>query len=107
MVAAPVTNYISLDERGIAYIAGSRLKVRHIVEVKNDGDLTPEQIQEEYDFLSMAQIYSALSYYADHKEELDAEIERVEREIERRRRENPNPMTREDFEKRLREHSKA
>ena len=106
MVAAPVTNYISLDERGIAYITGTRMKVRLIVGEKIYWGLTPEQIQEGHDSLSLAQVHAALSYYYEHKTQMDAEIERVEQEAEQMRLKNPHPMTREDFEKRKRERTK-
>ena len=59
MVAAPI-NHIVLDERGVAYIAGTRIKVRHIVIERNAWNKSPEQIHEEYPRLSLGQIYAAL-----------------------------------------------
>jgi hypothetical protein len=38
--------------------------------------LLPEEIAREYDALSLAQIYAALSWYYDHQAKVDAEIER-------------------------------
>src|SRR5690349_13336772 len=80
MVAAPI-NLISTDERGIAYISGTRMKIRHIA-IERMAGLTPEQIQEQYAHLSLAQIYAALSYYYAHKEEVDTEIEESERQAD-------------------------
>jgi len=67
-------DYIVLDDKGQARVAGSRSKVTQIVWDTRNG-LTPEQIHEAYPHLSVAQIHAALSYYHDHKPQLDAEME--------------------------------
>lgn len=79
----PIT-YIAVDERGVVRIAGSRSRVIDIVLDTRCG-LTPQQIAEEYPHLSLAQIHAALSYYYDHKDAVDAEIERQRAEVERMR----------------------
>ena len=99
---API-NHISVDGRGIAYITGSRLKVEHIVGAKDSWNMSPAQIQANYDFLTLGQVYAALSYYADHKAEIDAQIQEGYQYAEQMRLQNPSPMSREDFEKRIRE----
>ena len=67
-------DHIVLDDKGVARVAGTRSRVAQIVcDVRNN--LTPEQIHESYPHLSLAQIHAALSYYYDHKDEIDAEIE--------------------------------
>ncbi len=73
MVAAPIL-YISLDERGVAYIDGTRIKVQQIVRDKVEQGRTPEAIQAAYAHLTLAQIYAALTYYYDHQNEVDAQI---------------------------------
>jgi len=37
---------------------------------------SPEELRFQHPYLTMGQIYSALAYYADHQEELDADIQR-------------------------------
>lgn len=101
MVTAPI-NHICVDERGVAHIAGTRIKVRHIVIEHNTWKQTPRQIQESYPHLSLAQIYAALAYYHDNQDQLDAEIMAAEELADRLRVAQPNPMTRQDFEERLR-----
>ena len=71
--------HIEVDENGVARIDGSRMKVKHIA-VENSQGMSVEEIQKAHPFLSLAQIYAALSYYHDHKAELDAEIERSYKE---------------------------
>jgi uncharacterized protein (DUF433 family) len=69
-------SHIVIDDKGVARIAGSRSRVIDIVLDTQAYQLTPAQIHQEHPHLSLAQIYAALSYYHDHKVELDADIER-------------------------------
>ena len=66
-------DHIVLDDKGAARIAGSRSKVTQIVRDVRNG-MSPEMIRDAYPHLSLAQIHAALSYYHDHKDELDAQI---------------------------------
>jgi uncharacterized protein (DUF433 family) len=58
---------------GRPFIAGTRISVRTIVERVHLGD-SPERIIETYPPLTLAQVYDALSYYHEHKSEIEAEI---------------------------------
>lgn len=73
MVAAPLM-HISVDERGVAYIAGTRIKVQQIVREKFAQGKTPEAIQASHPHLTLAQVYAALAYYCDHQEEVNAQM---------------------------------
>ncbi len=66
---------IVLDERGVAYIEGTRTKVRHVVLVKQTSGLSPEEVQQQLPHLTLAQVYAALAYYHAHRAEMDAEIQ--------------------------------
>ncbi|MCZ6801921.1 MAG: DUF433 domain-containing protein [Nitrospirae bacterium] len=70
--------YIVYDEnilKGEPIVRGTRTPVRAIVELWRLG-LTPEEIPTHLPHLSLAQIFDALSYYADHPEEILTAIER-------------------------------
>jgi len=75
------TTHICLDERGRPWIDDTNLKVVEIVLDVLGDKMTPEQVHDEYG-LSLAQVYAPLSYYYDHKAELDAEIDRQDREYQ-------------------------
>jgi uncharacterized protein (DUF433 family) len=78
--------HIALDERGRARLAGHRIKVRHIIGLMRAQGYTAEQLQSEaYPHLSLGQIYAALAYYHDHREQIDREIEEEEEFFERER----------------------
>ena len=100
MITAPI-NHISLDERGVAYIAGTRIKVRHVAIERQSHGASAEKIQEAYPHLSLGQIYAALAYYYDHQEQVDAEIAEAARYAEEMRAQSPNPLTRQQLEARL------
>ena len=59
---------------GKPIIVGTRTPVRSIVFYHKMGD-APEEILDKYPHLTLAQIYDALSYYYDHKDEIDHDIE--------------------------------
>jgi hypothetical protein len=61
-----------------------------------------EQIREHYPHLSLAQIYAALSYYYDHKAEIDAEIEKDIQYAAEARAKHPNRLTRDELVARIR-----
>jgi uncharacterized protein (DUF433 family) len=79
-MSSSTTNYkyISLDENNVPYIEGTTMKVVEIVMTQNAYGWTPEEIQINHRYLSMSQILAALTYYWDHKQALDADIERRE-----------------------------
>src|SRR5690348_9819070 len=101
MTAVPIPmDYICADERGIAYIAGTRMKVTQIaVETKALG-YSPQDIQDAHPHLSLAQIHAALAYYYAHQAEVDAEIERQDRFVAEMQAKHVPHITRAEWEER-------
>jgi uncharacterized protein (DUF433 family) len=67
--------HIAIDETGCARLAGHRIKVHHIVALKQVHGYSAEQLQAEaYPHLSLAQIHAALTYYYDHQTDMDRQI---------------------------------
>jgi len=58
---------------GEPVIRGTGISVRTIVERTRLGD-RPEQIVEDYPYLTLAQVYDALSYYYEHPQEIEQYI---------------------------------
>ncbi len=70
---------------GKAAIDDTRVRVADVVHLHRRG-ATPEQILVQYPDLSLAQVHSALGYYYDHRDEIDATLaqeDTVETEYER------------------------
>jgi uncharacterized protein (DUF433 family) len=61
---------------GAAIIEGTRLAVWNIVGYYYEVGMSIEDILTDWNYLTPAQIFSALAYYQDHKEEID-ELRRV------------------------------
>ena len=59
---------------GEPIIKGTRSPVRAIVEMRRLGHL-PEEIPTHLPHLSLAQVYDALAYFADHTDEIERHIE--------------------------------
>ena len=59
---------------GRARIAGHRIRVVDIVAQHQHWKKTPEEIVEVYPSITLADIYAALAYYHDHRDEIDADI---------------------------------
>jgi len=75
MIRATPTAHIHLDDRGVAWIDDTNVKVVEVVLDKLAHGSSPEEIHFQHPHLSLAQIHAALSYYYDHQQETDAYIE--------------------------------
>jgi uncharacterized protein (DUF433 family) len=76
------TSLIEFDERGRAWISGTKVKVIEVAVDKLAHGDTPEEMQRQYPHLTLAQIHAALAYYYAHQAEFDAEIARQVKEAE-------------------------
>ena len=92
---------IALDERGVAWIAGTGIKVKEVAIEKVVWGMTPEDMLAAHPHWSLPQIYAALSYYYDHQAEVDEQIERDRQWTAAQRTQHPNPFTREELVRRL------
>lgn len=71
---------------GSPRIAGTRIRVRDIVEKHIVLGSSPEEIAEAFD-ISLAAVYDALSYYYEHTEEVQEEIRKDREFVEKFRKE--------------------
>jgi uncharacterized protein (DUF433 family) len=77
-IAKTEYKYVELDDRNVPIVAGTTMKVVELVEAQIAYGWSPAELHLNHRYLSMSQILSALAYYWDNKQELDAEIERRE-----------------------------
>ena len=59
---------------GSPIIAGTKFPVRSVVQYVLLQGLSPEELIQEFPHLSLAQVYDALSYYYDHRDQIDREL---------------------------------
>jgi uncharacterized protein (DUF433 family) len=82
MTTTAAINHIEVDDKGVARIGGTRMKVIHLIQHKNANHSSAEQMQKEFPHFSLAQIHAAMAYYYDHQAELDKQIAAEEREAQ-------------------------
>jgi uncharacterized protein (DUF433 family) len=82
-VTASFVTQIELDARGIAWIAGTKVKVSEVVLDKIANGSSPEEIHFQHPNLSLAQIHGALTYYYENQERIDEQIRRGVEESDR------------------------
>ncbi|MGK7876269.1 MAG: DUF433 domain-containing protein [Xenococcaceae cyanobacterium] len=79
--------YIQLNESNDPIIEGTSMKVVELITSVKDYGTIPEELLKSYPHLTMSKIYSALAYYWDHKQEIDAALELKDQYVERLRKE--------------------
>jgi uncharacterized protein (DUF433 family) len=75
-VTAAFSTQIELDDRGMAWIAGTKVKVTEVVLDKIAYGSSPEEIHFQHPTLSLAQIHGALTYYYENQDQVDQQIRR-------------------------------
>lgn len=65
------TEMLIRDVKGDLFVGSSRVSLQNIITARSRGE-TPEQIQENFPSLTLAQVYGAILYYLEHQESLDA-----------------------------------
>src|SRR5262245_57949755 len=63
-------------------IDGHRIKVEHIAVCHERMGKTADEIVSSHPTITLAQVYAALAYYYEHKDEIDADIEEGKRYVE-------------------------
>ena len=92
--------HVEIDAGGKPKIVGTGTPVSMVVMDMMNG-LSPDEIHAHYPYLSLAQIHAALSYYHDHRAEIDAEIEESWNYYNEMRAKHPNKFTRSELLARL------
>ena len=73
-MTASFATQIELDDRGVAWIAGTRVKIAEVVLDKIAYGSSPEEIHFQHPNLSLAQIHGALTYYYENQDKVDEQI---------------------------------
>jgi uncharacterized protein (DUF433 family) len=81
--------YIQLDDNGVPFIEGTTMKVVELIISHLTYGWSPEELHFQYPHIALSKIYSALAYYWDRYETLDADIKRRFEQVEDLRRAAP------------------
>jgi uncharacterized protein (DUF433 family) len=83
------TTHIWLDDRGVAWIEDTNVKVIEVAAEWRYSRTSPEEmVDQHYGTPNLAQTFAALAYYMDHQADFDAEMDRIDREYEQLRAQN-------------------
>ena len=63
--------HITIDDRGVPALEGSAMTVVEVVEAYAAADGRAERVVRKYPGLQMGEVFSALAYFFDHKEDFD------------------------------------
>ncbi len=74
-----------LDESGSVRVGKTRVLLELVIQAYQEG-ATPEEISEEYDTLTLAEVYSVVAYYLRHREEVEAYVARQQVAVQEVRR---------------------
>jgi len=74
MKTAVEVSHVAIDSQGRAWIDDTNIKVVEVVRDHLAYGWSPEEVHWQHPQLTLAQIYAALAYYHDHREEMDSEI---------------------------------
>jgi uncharacterized protein (DUF433 family) len=66
---------LRVDENGVIRVGGSRVTIDLIVEQYENG-MTPEEMVSAYDALALADVYGVISYYMNHRDEVQDYLKR-------------------------------
>ncbi len=83
MLAETRYEHIVLTDARVPVIAGTTMKVVELVLAQAAYGWSAEELNRQFPDLTLGQIYSALAYYWDHRESLDADIEGRVRKVDR------------------------
>ena len=61
------------DREGVTYVRGSRVPLESLVWLWRAGQ-SAEEIREAYSTLTLSEVYGAIAYYLDHREEVDQQV---------------------------------
>jgi uncharacterized protein (DUF433 family) len=80
------------EHEGVYYIHATRISLDSIVYAFREG-CSPESIREDFDGLTLAQVYGAIAFYLDHQAQVDAYLAQRKQQWDEMERQGtpPNP----------------
>jgi uncharacterized protein (DUF433 family) len=93
--------HINRDERGVAWIDDTNVKVIEVVMDWMANGSSAEEMQRQHPHLALAQIHAAMAFYYDHKAEVDSQIQNSLRFAEEVQGKAANQITRRELLARL------
>ena len=74
MSLSPTTVPLTTDEAGVMRVGETRVSLDSVIFAFHDG-ATPEEIVQQYPTLNLPDVYAVISYYLQHREEVEDYLE--------------------------------
>jgi uncharacterized protein (DUF433 family) len=74
LTLTPQAPPLRIDQRDTIRVGNTRVTLEILIHAFWDG-ATPEQIVEDFDSLTLADVYAVIAYYLQHKAEVDAYVD--------------------------------
>jgi uncharacterized protein (DUF433 family) len=97
-VTVPI--HLREDENGVLRVGETRVRLDTVITAWKQGD-SPEQIAENFDVLTLADIYAVISYYLHARPEVESYLARNQRRAEQLRSTNTDSVAQDDLRARL------
>jgi uncharacterized protein (DUF433 family) len=81
----PLTIPLTRLDNGVYRVSGTRVGMDIVIEEFKDG-ATPQEIVESFDTLRLADVYTIIAYYLNHKEEIEEQLRQEDQSAEELRR---------------------
>lgn len=91
---------VGADPDGVVRVGGTRVTLDTVVEAFEEG-FTPEEIQQQYPAVALADVYGAITYYLNHRGEVAVYLADRHRQAAAVRHDIESRSDRADFRRRL------
>ncbi|MBI3968458.1 MAG: DUF433 domain-containing protein [Chloroflexi bacterium] len=91
---------LRIDDLGVARVGATNVTLDSVIRAFNDG-VTPPAIREQYDTLTLAEVYAAIAYYLRHPVEVDSYLQRRQQEADDLRQKIESRFPSDDLRERL------
>jgi uncharacterized protein (DUF433 family) len=92
---------LRVDPHGVIRVGKTRVTLDTVIEAYRDG-ATPEEIVQDYDVLTLADVHAVISHYLRHSTEVERYLQQRQQEREQVRRECEEKSPQKDIRERLR-----
>ena len=77
MVLTPILEtHIFLDDKGSAWVKRAGVSVKQVVESLQQVEFQPQEVVRQFPYLMLLEVHAVLSYYYDHRTEIDDQMRR-------------------------------
>jgi uncharacterized protein (DUF433 family) len=66
-----IETHIFLDDEGAAWVKRAGVSVKQVVESLQQLNYRPEEVVRHFPYLMLSEVHAVLSYYYDHRSEID------------------------------------